>query len=125
MIIDCPKIDIPNLNQISIGSNSLVHFNSWIISTTNDYEDLLNDQFRKRMLENLIFDENSLNTMNGDLILNGFDNLKKIIMKGNSLKNLNSLKISNCEELKIIEIEENSLSNVSNLIIESNCLYYS
>ena len=114
------QIDIPNLNQISIGSNSFVHFNSFTLSTTNDYEDLLNDQFRKRMLENLIIDENSLNNMNGDLVLSGFDNLEKIVVKENSLKNLNSLKICNNEELSSIEIENGSFSNVLNLIIESS-----
>jgi len=80
----------------------------------------LNDQFRKRMLENLIIDENSLNDMNGDLILSGFDNLEKIVVKANSLNNLNSLKICNSEELSSIEIENGSFSNVLNLIIESS-----
>ena len=79
----------------------------------------MNDQFRKRMLENLIIDDNSMNNMNGDLVLSGFDNLEKIVVKENSLKNLNSLKICNNEELSSIEIEDSSFSNVLNLIIES------
>ena len=36
----------------------------------------------------------------------GFDHLKKMILKKNSLKNLNSLVISNNKELTIIEIED-------------------
>ena len=84
----------------------------------------MNDQFRKRMLENLIIDENSLNDMNGDLILSGFDNLEKIVVKANSLNNLNSLKICNNDELSSIEIENGSFSNVLNLIIESICFVY-
>ena len=58
--------------------------------------------------------------MNGDLILSGFDNLAKIIVKENSLQNLNSLKICNNEELSNIEIEDGVFSNVNNVIIESN-----
>ena len=90
-----------------------------IISTSNDLENLDNDQFRKRIVENLIIDGNSLNDMNGDLILSGLDNLEKIIVKENSLQNLNSLKICNNEELSNIEIENGVFSNVNNVIIES------
>ena len=57
--------------------------------------------------------------MNGDLILSGLDNLEKIIVKENSLQNLNSLKICNNEELSNIEIENGVFSNVNNVIIES------
>ena len=91
-----------------------------IISTSNDLENLDNDQFRKKIVENLIIDGNSLNDMNGDLILSGFDNLEKIIVKENSLQNLNSLKICNNEELSNIEIEDGVFSSVNNVIIESN-----
>ena len=91
-----------------------------IISTSNDLENLDNDQFRKKIVENLIIDGNSLNDMNGDLILSGFDNLEKIIVKENSLQNLNSLKICNNEELSNIEIEDGVFSNVNDVIIESN-----
>ena len=115
----CLQIDTPNLNQISIGSNSFIHFNSFTISTVNDYDSLLNDQFQKLMLENLIINENGLNTMNEELILSGFVNLKKIVVKENSLKNLNSLKICNNDELSIIEIEDSAFSNVEGLILES------
>ena len=58
--------------------------------------------------------------MNGDLILSGFDNIAKIIVKENSLQNLNSLKICNNDELSNIEIEDGVFSNVNNVIIESN-----
>ena len=117
------------MNQISIGSNSLVNsdFNNYTISITNDLQNLLNDQFRKRCLRNLIINENSLNNLNGDLVLSGFDNLKKITVKKNSLKNFNLLKICNNEELDTIEIENGSFGegaffNVKNVIIESNLI---
>jgi len=49
-----------------------------------------------------------------------YSNLENIIVKENSLQNLNSLKICNNEELSNIEIEDGVFSNVNNVIIESN-----
>ena len=49
-----------------------------------------------------------------------YSNLEKIIVKENSLQNLNSLKICNNEELLNIEIEDGVFSSVNNVIIESN-----
>ena len=113
------KVDIPNLSQIDLGSNSLSNYNSLTISTTNDLENILNDQFRKRILKNLIVNENSLNNLNGDLILSGFDNLEKIIVGENSLQNLNLLKICNNEKLSTFEIGDLAFRFVNNVIIES------
>ena len=46
-------------------------------------------------------------------------NLQSIIVKKNSLQNLNLLKICNCERLKTIETEDGTLCNVKNVIIDS------
>ena len=119
------KVDIPNLSQIDLGSNSLSNYNSLTISTTNDLENILNDHFRKRILRNLIVNENSLNNLNGDLILSGFDNLEKIVVKSRALQNLNSLKICNNEKLSIFDISNGwndgtgAFRLVKNVIIES------
>ena len=50
-----------------------------------------------------------------------------MIVKKKSLMNLNSLKICNCEKLKIIEIEnsdwgESAFYNVKNVIIDSDLI---
>ena len=113
------KVDIPNLNHIDLGSNSLSNYNSLTISTTNDLEIILNDQFRKRILKNLSVSTYSLNNLNGDLILSGFDNLEKIIVGENSLQNLNLLKICNNEKLLTFEIGDLAFRFVNNVIIES------
>jgi len=113
------KVDIPNLNHIDLGSNSLSNYNSLTISTTNDLENILNDHFRKRILKNLIIDYTSLNNLNGDLILSGFDNLEKIMVEENSLQNLNLLKICNNEKLLTFEIGDLAFRFVNNVIIES------
>ena len=68
----------------------------------------------------------------GNLVIENYPNLEKIVVKNNSLKNLNSLKICNNEKLKTIEIEDGkewgedgewynngAFMNVKNVIIES------
>ena len=65
-----------------------------------------------------------MNEWKGDLVIQDYPNLQSIVVKKYSLKNLNSLKICNCEKLKSIEIEDgdwrnDAFSNVKNVIIES------
>ena len=61
----------------------------------------------------------------GNLVIENYPNLEKIVVKNNSLKNLNSLKICNNDKLKVIEIEngeewnEGAFMDVNNVIIES------
>ena len=60
----------------------------------------------------------------GNLAIENYPNLEKIVVKKKSLKNLNSLKICNNEKLKTIEIEDGEIwngafNNVKNVIIES------
>ena len=61
----------------------------------------------------------------GNLIIQDYPNLQSIIVKKNSLRNLKSLKICNCEKLKTIETEDGgrwedgAFDNVKNVIIES------
>ena len=57
-------------------------------------------------------------------MIENYPNLEKIVVKKNSLMNLNSLKICNNEKLKTIETEdgncrEGAFINVKNVIIES------
>ena len=54
-----------------------------------------------------------------DLVIENYPNLEKIVVKKNSLKYLNSLKICNNEKLKIIETEDDTCYNVNNVVIES------
>ena len=77
----------------------------------------------------MIIEKDLGNDYYGNLIINNYPNLQSIIVKKNSLKNLNSLKICNCEKLKTIEIEDSeeryfgTFSNVKNVIIESIWLF--
>ena len=72
----------------------------------------------------MIIGEWCFNEWNGGLVIENYPNLEKIVVKKNSLQNLNSLKICNNEKLKIIEIENGDYNNgafrnVKNVIIES------
>ena len=76
-------------------------------------------------IEEMIIESGSGNDYYGNLIIQNYSNLQSIIVKKNSLRNLNSLKICNCENLKTIEIEDSddwddsAFNNVKNVIIES------
>ena len=67
----------------------------------------------------MIIEEEFGNDYYGDLVIENYPNLEKIVVKNHSLYNLNSLKICNNEKLKTIEIEDGAFENVKNLIIES------
>ena len=75
-------------------------------------------EFEKDIQE-MIIEEEFGNGYYGNLIIQDYPNLQSIIVKKNSLMNLKSLKICNCEKLKIIEIEDGDFWNVKNVIIES------
>ena len=76
------------------------------ISTGDELMSLLNDEEKKKNVGELVIEEGCGNELKIDLDICGFENLKKLIVKKNSLKNLNSLVISNNDELEIIEIED-------------------
>ena len=67
----------------------------------------------------MVIEEDFGNDYYGNLIIENYPNLQSIIVKNNSLKNLNSLKISNCEKLKIIETKFEAFYYINNVIIES------
>ena len=52
--------------------------------------------------------ENACNDMKDDLVISGFKNLKSIVVKKNAMKNLNSLKICDCDVLERIIVEDGS-----------------
>ena len=77
------------------------------VSKGNKLMRLMNDEEKKNVSE-LVIEEGCGNELKIDLKICGFDNLKKLIVKKNSLQNLNSLVISNNSELESIETEDGS-----------------
>ena len=77
------------------------------------------------LIKELEIGEGCLNEWKDDLVIENYPNLEKIVVKKNSLSNLNSLKICNNEKLKTIEIENSdwygngAFRNVKNVSIES------
>ena len=72
----------------------------------------------------MIIEEDFGNDYYGNLVIENYPNLEKIVVKKESLKNLNSLKICNNEQLKIIDVGygdwiEGTFYNVKSVIIES------
>ena len=80
------------------------------ISTGDELMSLLNDEEKRLSVNELVIEEGCGNELKIDLKICGFESLKKLIVKKNSLKNLNSLVISNNEELERIEIEDGQSS---------------
>ena len=84
------------------------------------------------LIKELEIGENCFNEWKDDLVIQNYPNLQSIVVKKKSLKNLNILKICNCENLKTIEIEDGdgwkengiwytngAFSTVDDVIIES------
>ena len=85
--------DEDDITDILLNANKMMYVNELTIKNCNDWED--------------------------DLVIENMPNLEKIIVKKNSLVNLNLIKICNCEYLKTIEVEDNAFEIVKNVIIES------
>ena len=78
------------------------------ISTGFELMSLLNDSERRMNVNELVIEEGCGNELKIDLKICGLENLKRLIVKKNSLKNLNSLVISNNSELESIEVEDSN-----------------
>ena len=75
-------------------------------------------EFAKDIKEMIIEDEFG-NDYFGNLVIENYPNLEKIVVKKRSLNNLYSLKICNNDKLNTIEIENGAFDNMKNVIIES------
>ena len=111
-----PPIPVPPLPHHHIASQSL---KSAIISTHDipecDYvytivrneTDLNSLQMRiSNVLTRMVIEEGVCNDMEGDVVIDGLNCLRSILVKKNSMQNLNSLKICNCELLEKIEVSD-------------------
>ena len=70
-------------------------------------------------IEEMIIEGGFGNDFFGNLIIHNYPNLQSIIVMEESLNNLKSLKICNCDKLKTIEIGYDNFDDVMKLIIES------
>ena len=75
------------------------------IKIGNELMSLLNNSEKKKKVGEIVIEEGCGNDLRIDLKICGMDNLKKLTVKKNSLKNLKSLVVSNNENLENIDIE--------------------
>ena len=71
-------------------------------------------------IEEMIIEFGWGNKYYGNLLIENYHNIQSIIVKRNSLQNLKSLTICNCEKLKTIDIENGAFKQVTSVIIESS-----
>ena len=70
----------------------------------------------------MIIEEGFGNDYYGNLVIENYPNLQSIVVKKQSLKNLNSMKFCDCEKLETIEAEDYAFNDVKNVTIESNSI---
>ena len=63
------------------------------------------------MLTRMVIEEDVCNDMRGDVVIEGLNCLRSILVKKKSMQNLNSLKICNCELLEKIEVNGGNRDN--------------
>ena len=115
--------DIDKINDTkSAGEND----HRLTIKVFDELVNLFNNSELKRSVKGLVIDEGCGNEMKNDLRLCGFENLEKLVVKKNSLKNLSLLRISDNPVLNSIEIEDGDMEsnsvaflNVKNTVISS------
>ena len=99
---------LPNLQSFITGDKSFKETTSLSLSSMIIKFDYLIIIILSNLpnLQEIEIGERCLNKVKDDLVIENYPNLEKIVVKKNSLKNLNSLKICNNEKLKTIEIED-------------------
>ena len=71
------------------------------------------------VLTGMVIEEGVCNDMRGDVVIDGLNCLRSILVKKNSMKNLNSLKICNCELLEKIEVNGGNRDNGAFMNVKS------
>ena len=84
------------------------------ISKGNELMILLTDLEKRMNVSELVIEEGCGNELKIDLKICGWNHLKKLKVKKNSLQNLNSLVISNNDELESIEIDDGQGISIGN-----------
>ena len=119
-----------NVDDIECDESILVFSISEEVDSINFKNSIIQSQLPfelpefEKDIEEMIIEEEYGNDYYGNLVIQNYPNLQSIVVKKNSLQNLNSLKICNCEKLKTIDCRDGDydngvFNNVENVIIES------
>ena len=90
-----------------------------VIENEDQLRELVGDESLRISVKELVIGEGCGNEMKDDLELCGFENLGSIVVKKNTLENLNSLKISDNPQLKTFNTGDKSFYMIKSLIMES------
>ena len=85
--------NIPECDYVNTIVRNETDFNSLLMRVSN-------------VLTGMVIEEGVCNDMGGDVVIDGLNCLRSILVKKNSMQNLNSLKICNCELLEKIEVSD-------------------
>ena len=115
--------NLPNLQSFKTGEQSFKETTSLSLSSMIIKFDYLSFSNLPNLQE-MIIGKGCFNGIKDNLVIENYPNLEKIVVRMNSLMNLNSLKICDNEKLKTIVTESGdwangAFRNVKNVIIES------
>ena len=120
-----------NIDDIECDESILVFLQSKEVDSINFKNAIIQLQQRpfellefEKELDKMIIEEEYGNEYFGDLIIENYPNLQSIVVKEGSLRNINSLKICNCEQLKTIEIEEKDIRKEDGELMNKGTFYY-
>ena len=113
-------LNVMKVRQIFNDKVDSINFKNAIVQSQLPFE---LSEFEKD-IEEMIIEEEYGNDYFGNLIIENYPNLQSIVVKKNSFKNLNSLKICNCEKLKNVETGYQSFYNTTSLSLSSNSIIF-
>ena len=118
-LLDPPHIVSQSLISIIISAHSIPEWD-FVYTVIKNETDLNSLPVKlSNILTRLVIAEGVCNDVQGDVVIEGLNCLESLLVKENSVKNLNSLKICNCAMLERIETEKESFLNVISLEISS------
>ena len=88
-----------------------------IVRNVNDWNSL--PMRLSNIMTRLVIKEDACNNMKGDVVIDGLDCLKNLLVQKNSMQNVNCLKICNCAMLETIETESEAFKNVKSVELSS------
>ena len=124
-----PPIPVPPLPPHHIASQSLksaiirahnipeCDYVYTIVRNENDFNSL--PMRISNVLTGMVIEEGVCNDMRGDVVIDGLNCLRSILVEKNAMKKVNSLKICNCAMLEKIETENGSFENVKSVELSS------
>ena len=72
----------------------------------------------------LVIDKGACDDSNRNFVIDGFNNLKILYIKKESMRRLNSLKISNCNSLEKIETEDDDEDSFNIQTVEISSIFF-